>query len=137
MMRRHTAPTLWTVAMLGVTACARRPPLDPCPAAAAGGPPVLVAVRPDSIPLSLVLEERAVVTLVGCAFGVDPVRVAMGPATVHALQPTDDGTRVRFPVPPSISSGGEAPPMPTPAGTYDVVIITDRGRSGARILTVY
>jgi hypothetical protein len=117
--------------------CAGHRPVETCAAAAVDGPPILVSLRPDSIATSAVATEQAMITLVGCAFGSAPVRVSMGPATVQALTPTDAGTRIEFPVPAFIASGGEAPPMPTPAGTYDIVVTTARGRSGPRTLTVY
>ena len=112
-------------------------PLPRCAAAVAGGRPYLATLRPESIAVEVVATERAVITLVGCEFGSTPLDVSMGPQTVRALTPTDGGTRVTFPVPAFIASGGEAPPMPSPAGTYDIVIINARGRSGARTLTVY
>jgi hypothetical protein len=131
---RYTVMLLGAPILLG---CAGHRPVDRCPAAAVDGPPILVSLRPDSIAISAVATEQAMITLVGCAFGSAPVHVSMGPATVQALTPTDAGTRVQFPVPAFIASGGEAPPMPTPAGTYDIVVINARGRSAPRTLTVY
>jgi hypothetical protein len=137
MMRAPIRGTLPVLVLLAIGGCALRGVDEQCPATAAGGPPVLLALRPDSVASALVLAERAEVTLVGCEFGTAAARVTMGPQAVDGVRPTDGGTRVVLPVPASISSGGEAAPMPTPAGTYDVVIITARGRSSARTLTVY
>ncbi len=135
----NRAATSWSLVVgttLGLAGCAMLRPAEHCPTPP-GSAPVLLALRPDSVALAAVLEERATVTLVGCGFGDGPVQLSMGAARIGPLTPTDAGTRVRFVVPAAIASGGEAPPMTTPAGTYDVVLTTARGPSRARTLTVY
>ena len=135
----NRGPTHWSLVIgttLSLGGCAMHRSAEHCPAVPASAP-VLLALRPDSVALAAVLEERATVTLVGCAFGDGPVHVSMGPARIGPLTPTDAGSRVQFVVPAAIPSRGEAPPMTRPAGTFDVVLTSDHGRSGARTLTVY
>jgi hypothetical protein len=72
----------------------------------------------------------------GCGFAPQN-DVRFGPEVLRDVPSAERGTRIHFVIPQSLRGGSEVPPMPTPAGTYDVTITTARGRSNARPLRLY
>ena len=98
--------------------------------------PVLLRLLPDSAAAETVQASRVEVEAQGCGF-VGQNEVRFGPEVLRAVPSAEGGTRIHFTIPQSIRGGSEVPPMPTPAGTYDVTITTTRGRSNARPLRLY
>jgi hypothetical protein len=98
--------------------------------------PVLLRLVPDSAAAETVQTSPVQVEAQGCGFAAQN-DVRFGPEVLRDVASVEGGTRIHFTIPRSLRGGSEVPPMPTPAGTYDVTITTTRGRSNARPLRLY
>ena len=100
--------------------------------------PEIERIQPDSVlvPSGAVIE----LTIRGHGFlpGI-PGRntVQFGNASITNVPANDDGTQIRFVVPTSMPSGGEAAPLPLESGSYPIRIQTTTGSSNAVIVRVF
>jgi hypothetical protein len=102
------------------------------------GPPVLEAVRPDSVVLPS--GGIAAVTITGTGF----IPGEPGKNTVHfngavfpSIGASTDGRRILFNIPDAVNYGGGAPPSSLAAGRYLLSVETSSGTSNAISVSVY
>jgi hypothetical protein len=100
--------------------------------------PEIEKIQPDSVlvPSGAVIE----LTIRGKGFlPGTPGRntVQFGTASITNVPANDDGTQIRFVVPTSMPSGGEAAPLPLESGSYPIRIQTTTGSSNAVIVRVF
>jgi hypothetical protein len=98
----------------------------------------LDAVRPDSV----VVAQGAVVEVLLRGRGFAPGTpgrntVVFGTLTLNNVPANTDGTEIRLVIPDMMPSGGEAAPMPTMPGPYEVRVRTAAGESNAATVRVY
>jgi hypothetical protein len=96
------------------------------------GTPRIDRVVPDSV----VMAPGAVIEIViqGSGFaGGTPGRntVRFGETAIANVPANDNGNEIRFTIPESVPSRGDAAPMPLESGRYALRVVTDAGESNA------
>jgi len=139
-VRAHRAAVLGALSLAAawgsaVTACrpVHAPSLTPTV-----GAPVIESLSPDTVVVRPGNVVEVVVRGRGFAPGREPGRntVRVGPVVLAKVPASDDGTELRFVVPMTVPSGGEAPSTPLMPGTYGVRVVTAAGASNTKMLTV-
>jgi hypothetical protein len=72
----------------------------------------------------------------GSGFGEADNTVMLGPITLTNVKSTENGTLLIVRVPDRVPSGGGAAPMAWTTGSYQLTIVTPRGRSEPITITV-
>lgn len=100
--------------------------------------PILERINPDSVPMSAMEAGGPVfVVLEGCGFDATSNVVTFGRMSMPGLASSDNGTRLRLPVPVQLESTTEVPPMRIQPGPYQINVTNTAGRTDSRVLTIY
>ena len=100
--------------------------------------PEIDRIQPDSV----LVPSGAVIELTIRGHGFLPGTpgrntVQFGSASITNVPANEDGTQIRFVVPTTMPSGGEAAPLPLESGQYPIRIQTATGSSNAVIVRVF
>jgi hypothetical protein len=100
--------------------------------------PHIDALEPDSVSMPYGGVVQIVIRGHGFEAGT-PGRnsVQFGTTTISDVPASEDGKEIRFFIPGTMPSGGDAAPRPLDSGAYDIRIVTAGGSSNAKTVRVY